>query len=85
MQTNIFCNNYITTYCSGLESGSQTTYKHQSITNSAVEVLPTSQSMAEPQQGPQAGHWGENRLADVVKGKNYVKFKYSIDRNLASM
>ncbi|CAG9855931.1 unnamed protein product [Phyllotreta striolata] len=59
----------------GLESGSQNLYKHQSVTNSNSEVLPATQTTTEPQLGPQTGHWGENRLADVVKGT--AKFKSS--------
>ncbi|XP_072397103.1 uncharacterized protein Larp4B isoform X3 [Diabrotica undecimpunctata] len=58
----------------GLDMGSQPNYKHQ-VTNSILEVTLSSQSLIETQPVPQQGHWGENRLADVVKGT--AKFKGS--------
>ncbi|XP_057666887.1 la-related protein 4 isoform X2 [Diorhabda carinulata] len=57
----------------GLDVGSQSNYKHQTVMNSTVEVSSSIQPAPEPQQIPQQGHWGENRLADVVKGTAKIK------------
>lgn len=54
-----------------MDINSQTSLKQSQIVNSTVEV-PQSQNINE---APQSGHWGENRLADVVKGT--AKFKGS--------
>lgn len=55
-------------YFEGLDASTQSSTKQSQTVNNAMEI-----SQNQNVDTPQQGHWGENRLADVVKGTAKLK------------